>query len=213
MSLQKPANSKGTFAKSTIGLLLVCVVAAAMLVAARRPAGLTPTAEMDVQQAASTPLPAMPEPAPKKAVVSKAMPKPPAAAKAKKADVVAMPVEKHDPEPVLTSTQISEAEIKPVAQESTKLAAPAASPVTISGCLERDGDGFALKDTTGLNAPKSRSWKSGFLKKGAAKIELLDSGNRLKFKDHVGHRISVTGILNDREMQARSMQRIAGGCE
>ena len=210
MSLQKPANSKGTFAKSTIGLLLVCVVAAAMLVAARRPNGLTPTASMDTPEAASTMLPPAP-PAKKAAAVSKPVSKAPVAAK--KTTVAPATAAKPAPELIVSSTTVIEPEIKPVAQESAKLAAPAASPVTIAGCVERDGDGFALRDTSGVNAPKSRSWKSGFLKKGTSKIELLDSGNRLKFKDQVGHRISVTGILNDKEMQARSMTRVAGICD
>jgi outer membrane biosynthesis protein TonB len=212
MSVQKPANSKGTFAKSTIGLLLVCVVAAAMLVAARRPKGLTPTASMDQAEAALPLTPPPTAPAQKKAAVTKPASKAPAAKKTTAA--VPEPAAKPAPEmTVMTSTQVADAEIKPVPQESAKLAAPAASPVTIAGCVERDGDGFALKETSGVNAPKSRSWKSGFLKKGTAKIELLDSGNRLKFKDHVGHRISVTGILTDKEMQARSMARVAGACD
>src|SRR5438552_2533587 len=33
---------------------------------------------------------------------------------------------------------------------------------TITGCLEKHGDGFQLKDTSGADAPKARSWKSGF---------------------------------------------------
>ena len=61
--------------------------------------------------------------------------------------------------------------------------------------------------------PKARSWKSGFLKKGTPRIELIDAANRLKFRDHVGQFVSVTGTLNDREMQARSLQRVATSCE
>src|SRR5205085_7241619 len=36
-----------------------------------------------------------------------------------------------------------------------------AAPVTVAGCLAREGDGFRLKDTTGDGAPKARSGKSG----------------------------------------------------
>jgi hypothetical protein len=85
-------------------------------------------------------------------------------------------------------------------------------PVTITGCLERDDDTFRLKDTTGVNAPKARSWKTGFLKKGAASIEVRDASHRLKLTDHVGKRVSVTGVLVDREIRARSVQRIAPTC-
>ena len=84
--------------------------------------------------------------------------------------------------------------------------------VTITGCLERDNDTFRLKDTTGADAPKARSWKSGFLKKGAASIEIVDAANRLKLSNHIGQRVSVTGMLLDREMQARSLQLVGASC-
>src|SRR4051812_9422813 len=43
MSLPKSMNAKGSLAKGTIGLLLVCVAAAAMLLAARRPVQMDKT--------------------------------------------------------------------------------------------------------------------------------------------------------------------------
>jgi hypothetical protein len=101
---------------------------------------------------------------------------------------------------------------KPDVAEASAVKAPMAA-VTLNGCLERDGDTFRLKDTDGADAPKSRSWKSGFIKKGSAKIDVIDSANRLKLKDHVGQRVSVTGMLDDKEMQARSLMRIASTCE
>jgi hypothetical protein len=84
---------------------------------------------------------------------------------------------------------------------------------TINGCLERDGEDFRLKDTEGEKAPKARSWKSGFLKKGTPKIDVVDAGNRLKLKDHVGQRVTVSGMLSDREMQARSLKSVAPSCQ
>ena len=81
--------------------------------------------------------------------------------------------------------------------------------VTVTGCLERDDDTFRLKDTDVVMEPKGRSWKSGFLKKGSASIEVIDESKRLKLADHVGERVSVTGTLAYREMHGRSMQRVA----
>ena len=86
------------------------------------------------------------------------------------------------------------------------------SPVTITGCLEGAHDGFRLKDTSGADAPKARSWKSGFLKKSSPSIEVVDAANRLQLPAHVGQRVSVTGVLVDREMNARSLKRIAASC-
>jgi len=85
--------------------------------------------------------------------------------------------------------------------------------VSISGCLEQDDDVFRLKDTEGTNAPKARSWKSGFLKKGAAKVEIVDVSNRLRLKSHVGKRVTVTGQLHEKEMIANSVRRLAASCE
>jgi len=91
--------------------------------------------------------------------------------------------------------------------------APEATPVTITGCLERDDEKFRLKDTTGADAPKSRSWKKGFLKRGMAPIEVVDAANRLSLSSHVGQRVSVTGVLVNREMTLRSLQRVSAPCD
>jgi len=99
-------------------------------------------------------------------------------------------------------------------------AAPAVEPspdtkvarVTIEGCLERADDTFRLTDTTGTNAPTSRSWKSGFLKKRPAAIEVRDSVKRVNLASHVGQRVSVTGTLVDRQMRVGSLQPISLSC-
>ena len=92
-----------------------------------------------------------------------------------------------------------------------QVATPA--PVTISGCLERDDETFRLKDTSGADAPRSRSWKSAFLKKGSSPVEVVDASKRLKLTNHVGQRVSVTGTLSDGEMQIRSLRSIAASCQ
>jgi hypothetical protein len=84
---------------------------------------------------------------------------------------------------------------------------------TVSGCLEEDNGMFRLKDTDGEHAPKARSWKSGFIKKGSAKIDVFDAGNRFKLMSHVGYRVSVSGNLVDREMHARSVRVSSERCD
>ncbi len=102
----------------------------------------------------------------------------------------------------------------PAEPEDTPAIPPTAksAPVTITGCLAREDAAYKLKDTTGNNAPKARSWKSGFLKKGAAPVDVYDTANRLKLPTHVGQRVSVTGELRDREMYVRSLQPVASTC-
>lgn len=84
---------------------------------------------------------------------------------------------------------------------------------TVVGCLEDDGPMFRLTDTTGADAPKARSWKSGFIKKGNAPVKLVGSSNALSLASHVGRRVSVTGTLANREMQAHALHRVAGSCK
>jgi hypothetical protein len=112
--------------------------------------------------------------------------------------------------------QRADARLAPPAEMASKPAAPKAAaadaPVTITGCLEYDDDVYRLKDTSGAQAPKARSWKSGFLKKNSATIAIVDAADRARLPNHVGQRVVVTGTLVDREMQVRSLRPVASSC-
>lgn len=84
--------------------------------------------------------------------------------------------------------------------------------VTISGCLQTGDDSFWLRDTSGANAPKSRSWKSGFLKKHAESVHVIAASRVLQLSNYVAQRVTVTGTLANRTMQVRSLERVAGSC-
>jgi len=169
-AVKTPVRWMRTFGAETIFIVLMCVMAAAMLVAAARGASDTPERPRVAVEADS----ALPQPEP---------------AKATSAD---------------TSRSVS---AEPESVGTT------AHMTTVSGCLERSDESFRLKDTSGTDAPKARSWKSGFLRKSAASIDVVDAMHRLRLANHVGQRVSVTGTLEDRSMQARSLQRIAGSCK
>lgn len=102
--------------------------------------------------------------------------------------------------------------IVPAAEPAAASSARSGPVTTLTGCLAREDTAYKLKDTSGDAAPKARSWKSGFLRKGAAPVELYDSSNHAKLPAHVGQRVSVTGELVDREMYVRSLQRVATSC-
>jgi hypothetical protein len=90
---------------------------------------------------------------------------------------------------------------------------PAPAPtVTLAGCVESDEGALVLTNASGTKAPASRSWKSGFLKKRSAPIELADPVGTLNLRQHVGRRVAATGTLIDREMRTQSVRRI-GSCE
>jgi hypothetical protein len=119
------------------------------------------------------------------------------------------------PQPTATTMKI---DAPAVAMTSTteapdsKATAASSVPVTIFGCLERSNDTYRLTDTDGADAPKARSWKTGFFKKGAASLEVVDPANRARLSNQVGHRVGVTGTLTDRQLQVRSIRRISSSC-
>ncbi len=84
--------------------------------------------------------------------------------------------------------------------------------VTITGCLESDDDKFKLTDTNGTSAPKSRSWKTGFLAKRPAAVAVVDASG-VGLPAHAGERVSLTGTLVERDIHVHSLKRLGGSCE
>jgi hypothetical protein len=201
-----------------IVLGVICVMAAAALIAARQPSHGGNVAQLEANAAPAKGATAA-RLETKKAVVAKA-PATAAAAKTSTADastehpaavesVNAVAVESASKAPAIESASTPKA----VAVESTpKTDAQNLAPVTITGCVELDEETFWLKGTSGADAPKSRSWRSGFLKKRPSPIELVDAGHTLKLPNFVGQRVAATGVLMNREMRARSLQRVGASC-
>jgi hypothetical protein len=188
---KKPTHFRRAIGAWTILLAVLCVTGAAMLIALARP-----SLPEDIATA---------DPHPQKAAAAEmqAESKKPAASKAPAAGVA----------PTMTVAADATAANAPATESAAKASIQKSSPVTITGCLELANETFRLQDTTGVNAPKTRSWKSGFLKKASRSIEVVDASRRLKLPSHVGQRVSVTGVLVDREMQGRSLQRVAASCK
>jgi hypothetical protein len=89
------------------------------------------------------------------------------------------------------------------------------APVTITGCLEvtSDGDEFRLTDTEGEGAPTARGWRSGFLRKRPAPIELSALRDPAAARRYVGHRVVATGVLSSRALRVRSLQSAGSVCD
>lgn len=173
----------------------ICLVSAAALAACQPSQSLDATVKdepvkLEAQQPAST------------AAVKKAVAKP-----AAKAPAISHAVASRDAVPASTPVMKSRA-VAANQQDGESISA------TITGCLVLRDDGmFQLKDNDGEHAPKARSWKSGFIKKGSATIDVLDAGNRLKLGTHVNYRISVSGTLIDRQLRARSLHVTSQQCD
>jgi hypothetical protein len=88
-------------------------------------------------------------------------------------------------------------------------------PATITGCLEvsTDGDEYRLTDAEGVDAPKSRSWRTGFLKKRTAPVALVDAPDRLSLKTNVGKRVAATGVLTGRELKVATLHVVEAVCD
>jgi hypothetical protein len=127
------------------------------------------------------------------------------------------------PLPVATNTSESVSRVVTPEAPPTGLAARAnetpeslsSAAVTLTGCLEgtSDGDSFRLTDTEGNNAPKARGWRSGFLKKRPAAVELVNFRDTTSLRKLVGHRVVTTGLLESRELSVRSIASAGGMCD
>jgi len=102
----------------------------------------------------------------------------------------------------------------PVVGATTTSDAVSQAVTTMRGCLEStvDGDEFRLTDTEGADAPKARSWRSGFLKKRSAAVELVDLSDPAMLRKYVGRRVVATGVLTGRELRVRSLQAAGSSC-
>jgi hypothetical protein len=222
-----------------VALAVVAVTAAAVLVAVRETSNSSEPVKIDVRRDTAPPQAAEPtefvvekKPAPSSAPATlrnselvatdaAAAPKPVVKAEplvtAEPVTVSVKPAVKAEPtvkaEPAVRVVPVVDAPVRAQATDvPSKAAPPRAASVAITGCVARDEDTFWLKDTAGIDAPKSRSWKSGFLKKRSSNVELVDADHTLTLSSYVGQRVTATGTLADREMHARSLQRVASSC-
>jgi hypothetical protein len=106
-----------------------------------------------------------------------------------------------------------------VAEPTTRASAVESNPipeatVTITGCLETtvQGDRYRLTDTEGADAPKARGWRSGFLKKRPAPVELVGLSDLPNLRKYVGNRVAATGLLTSRELHVRSLESTGPSC-
>jgi hypothetical protein len=112
-------------------------------------------------------------------------------------------------------TSAASASAGPAAPGAANTTARAQPTVTITGCLEgtSDGEDFRLTETDGAAAPKSRGWRSGFLKKRSAPVSLIAASDASAWRKYIGQRVAVSGVLDSRELQVRSLRPSGGACD
>ncbi len=151
-------------------------------------------------------------------------PSKPAASKSKKARIAESrkSTARSNPAPPLAEAPGKEdsaavpAAAEPVAafsSTSTVIAGP--PPVTITGCLEvrLDTDEYRLTETEGGDAPKSRNWRTGFLKKRSSSVSLVEPPDSQALRTQVGKRVAATGLLTSRELRLSSLRVVGASCD
>jgi hypothetical protein len=115
-----------------------------------------------------------------------------------------------DSTPTLAASETISAEPAVVPEAAT-----APGTVTITGCLEAsvDSDRFRLTDTEGVEAPKSRSWRSGFLKKHSTPVALVEPPDPHGLRTQIGHRVAATGVLTSHDLRVTSLRAIGARCD
>jgi hypothetical protein len=217
---------------AVLAAIVVLVVAALAL--PRRSAVVTPAADSTADTHDSTaqptaPVPAAPAPevepppvsvaqpevtSPVVAESEKKSPRQPAhksAARATRPSIVAPVVQTRNTETALADIGAAAT----VAMPTPPMPEAAVDHVTITGCLENAGSGdrFRLTDTEGTSAPKSRSWRTGFLKKHSTAVDLVGARDVAALRQQVGQRIAVTGVQTDRELTVSSVRVISTSCK
>ena len=154
------------------------------------PAVSAPTAKAAVLKSEKTRIAEAPSPTAAVAAIDEALDNEPSATSVAGADPISADAPFVSPDPVTPGT------------------------VTVTGCLEANGtNGFRLTDTEGTDAPRSRSWRSGFLRKRSSSVALVASPDPYTLKTQVGHRIAASGQLTSRELRVTSVQVIGTRCD
>jgi hypothetical protein len=231
----KPARVNPGQGVWLLGICIICVMTAALLMASRQSSvERGDVATLDIRDGRAEPQDSLlrdaqiapaepsrpgsterlqPAEAPKPPVRTLAAAAPSSASPALKATPAAKTTAVVDAIPVVKTMPAVEPIEKPHAAELHAARADETSPlVTVTGCLESDDQIFKLRNATGLEAPTSRSWKTGFLKKRSVSIEVTDTANGINLTNHVGHRVALTGTLVERDINVKSVQRVADSC-
>jgi hypothetical protein len=192
---------------------VACVFAAAALLAARQPA---PPPD-DASNSAPPEVASSPQPPPLNAGHgSRGSQKPAQMGSSRPAVASRQPapaaiVKEPTPTPI-EKTQAARAAASSAAGPESTAALKNPATHTVEGCLESDGATYRLTDTSGLDAPKVRSWRTGFLKKRPSSIGFVDATGRLRVQDHIGTRVAATGTLVDRELRATALRQVGASC-
>jgi len=222
------ASQVTTVARTMVALAIVTLFIAATL-AFRRPAAVAAAevAQPETVQHATAFAPTAASVAPAPVIAPQAVREPSARAAALKADknriaeaasplaaVTAIDEALGKIEPTTELAAPEPISVEPAPVSPAPLASLAPGTITVTGCLETSGNanGFRLTDTEGGDAPKSRSWRTGFLKKRSNSVALVDPPDAHALQAQVGQRVAATGLLTNSDLRVSSLRVISPKC-
>jgi hypothetical protein len=100
-----------------------------------------------------------------------------------------------------------------VAPKPSPTGAKPVPDATYVGCLRSEDDGrkLVLTEVGGRDVPQSRNWKTMFVTKKAAKLEVRPAST-LALRQHVGQTVQVSGRRVDDRLAARSVKVVGTTC-
>lgn len=121
------------------------------------------------------------------------------------------------PAKISTPTKAATAAKSAPAKTSTPATASApaqrASAASLTGCLHADGDKFKLSELEGTQAPKGRSWKTGFIVKTTKDVEVVGASSSVNLGDQIGRKVTITGTRDgERHFKAQSVKQVSPVC-
>ena len=84
-------------------------------------------------------------------------------------------------------------------------------PSTYIGCLRGNDGSFALTEVGGPNIPETRSWQSLYMSK--ERVLDVQPARSLDLQAHVGHTVKMTGTVEGKTLNARSMTFVGATCK
>jgi hypothetical protein len=84
-------------------------------------------------------------------------------------------------------------------------------PSTYIGCLRSNDGSFMLTEVGGPNVPETRSWQSLYMSK--VRVLEVQPARDLDLQGHVGHTVKMTGTVEGKTLNARSMTFIGATCK
>ena len=85
-------------------------------------------------------------------------------------------------------------------------------PSTYIGCLRGNDGAFVLTEVGGPNVPETRSWQSLYMSKERV-LDVQPMNHNLNLQSHVGHTVKMSGTVEGKTINVRSITFVGATCK